>query len=171
MFLLAPVLALAQDCAPAKEIENFGCVNSRIYRGAQPTEKGVKELARRGIKTIINFRDADENADIERKWAESQSIKFYNVPFGNWLAPTDRKVQEVLELINSADKQPVFIHCKRGADRTGTVVAAYRISHDGWTAKEAKTETKKYHFGWWQFWMSDFIDDYYRKFGNNSSKN
>jgi protein tyrosine/serine phosphatase len=164
---MAPVFALAQDCLPAKEIGNFGCVSQRIYRGAQPTEQGVRELARRGVKTIINLRDANEKAHLERKWAEQEGIKFYNIPFGNWLGPKDEKIEEVLKLINSSGNQPIFIHCKRGADRTGTVVAAYRISHDRWTAKKAKEEAKKYKFGWWQFWMDDFISDYYKKFGRS----
>jgi protein tyrosine/serine phosphatase len=169
VLIMAPVFALAQDCLPAKEIENFGCVSPRIYRGAQPTEQGVKELARRGVKTIINLRDADENAETEKKWAETEGIKFYNIPFDNWLGPRDKKVEDVLKLINVGGNQPVFIHCKRGADRTGTVIAAYRISHDGWTAKQAKSEAKKYHFGWWQFWMDDFINDYYKKFGKTAT--
>jgi len=165
VLIMAPVFGAAQDCVPVKDIENFGCVSPRIYRGAQPTEQGVRELARRGVKTIINLRDRDEKAETEKKWAEKEGIKFYNIPFGNWLGPKDEKVQDVLKLINAPGNQPVFIHCKRGADRTGTVVAAYRISHDGWTAREAKAETKRYRFGWWQFWMDDFTDDYYRKFG------
>lgn len=169
ILLSSSLAAIAQECEPAKSIEHFGCVNSKIFRGAQPTEEGVKELARRGVKTIVNLRDADERADMERKWAEASGIKFINIPFNNWLAPTDEKVAEFLKIIDSAGNQPLFVHCKRGADRTGTVVAAYRITHDGWTAKEAKVETKKYRFGWWQFWMSDFIDDYYKKYGKGRS--
>jgi protein tyrosine/serine phosphatase len=169
LLIMAPVSAFAQDCLPAKEIKNFGCVSPRIYRGAQPTEQGLRELARRGVKTIISLRDTDEKAETERKGAEKEGIKFYNIPFANWLGPKDTRVEEVLKLINSAGNQPVFIHCKRGADRTGTVVAAYRISHDHWTAKQAKEEAKKYRFGWWQFWMDDFISDYYKKFGKSST--
>jgi tyrosine-protein phosphatase SIW14 len=167
--MIAPVFAVvAQTCAPAAEIENFGCVSVKIYRGAQPSEAGIKELARRGVRTIVDLRDADEKARTEKKWAEAEGIKFYNIPFSNWLAPGDKKVEDVLKIINAGENQPVFIHCKRGADRTGTVVAAYRISRERWNANEAKAEAKKYHFGWWQFWMNDFIGDYYQKFGKTA---
>lgn len=162
VILLFSYAAVAQDCKESKDLPNFGCVNDRIYRGAQPTEKGVKELAARGVKTIIYLRDADDNAQIEEMQAKNAGVKFINVPMGNWLKPKDSKIEEILNLLKTSENQPVFIHCKRGADRTGTVIAAYRISHDGWTAKQAKAEAKSYHFGWWQFWMNDYIDDYYK---------
>lgn len=38
------------------------------------------------------------------------------------------------------------------------------ISHDDWTAKQAIDEAKKFNFGWWQFWMKDYINGYYGNF-------
>ena len=40
-------------------------------------------------------------------------------------------------------KRPVFVHCKHGADRTGTMVAFYRILFEGWSKDEAIREMKK----------------------------
>lgn len=169
IFLLLPGNAGAQNCQPSKDLPNFGCVSTNIYRGAQPTEEGIKELARRGIKTIINLRSDDENARLEESQAQASGIKFVNIPLGNWLGPKDSKIAEVMNLLNAPENQPVFVHCKRGADRTGTVIAVYRISHDQWAAKQAQTEAKSYSFGWWQFWMKDYIDDYYKDFKSKSA--
>jgi len=155
--------ASAQNCKASKDLPNFGCVNSTLFRGAQPTEEGIKELAKRGVKTIIYLRDTDKNSEAEAGWAKKAGITFINVPLGNWLAPKDETMKKILDSINTHKNQPVFLHCSRGADRTGTVIAAYRISHDGWTADQAKDEAKKYNMGWWQFWMKKYIDDYYRK--------
>ena len=60
------------------------------------------------------------------------------------------EIEEILEIISNPENQPVFIHCKRGCDRTGTVSAAYRIKFDGWTAEEARREAKERGIGWWQ---------------------
>lgn len=170
LFLSLPLIILfgsfadAQTCAASPDLPNLGCVNSVLYRGAQPTEKGINELARRGVKTIINLRDSDKKAAAEQAQARRAGIKFVNFPMGNWFAPGDSKIERIMQILDAPENQPVFVHCKRGADRTGTVVAVYRITHDGWTADKAINEAKKYRFGWWQFWMKDYIRDYYKEF-------
>lgn len=148
-----------------KDLPNFSQVNENLYRGGQPTEAGIKKLKEDlDIKTIIYLRGEDEKADREKKWAESVGIKFINIPLHNWFGPKDSKIEEALAEINKAENQPVFVHCRRGADRTGTVIAVYRITHDGWTAKQANKEARDFGFGWWQFWMKDYVKDYYKDF-------
>src|SRR5262245_12259235 len=78
-------------------------------------------------------------------------------------APSDEQVNRVLSIIDSPDNQPVFIHCKRGSDRTGTIAAVYRISHDGWTADRAITEAKQYGLSWTEFGMKGYISDYHKQ--------
>ena len=83
------------------------------------------------------------------------------MPFARFGRPSDEEIDAVLKLINSPDSQPIFIHCKRGADRTGTVVATFRIEHDGWTSEQAKAEANRYGLGFWEVKMKDYIHDYY----------
>ncbi len=154
--------AHAQKAVENKDLPNFYQVNANLYRGGQPTEAGVKDLAKMGVKTIIDLRGDDENAQKEKLWAENAGIKFVPVNLSNWFKPKTADIEQIIKQIDAAENEPVFVHCKRGADRTGTVVAAYRISHDNWTAKQANAEAKKIGFGWWQFWMKDFINDYAR---------
>lgn len=154
----------AQKKVEDKDLPNFSQVNQNFYRGAQPTENGVKELARMGVKTIINLRGADENSEKEKAWAQNAGVKFVAVDLANWFKPKTSDIETIIKQIGAAENQPVFVHCKRGADRTGTVVAIYRIAHDNWTAQKAIGEAKDYKFGWWQFWMKDYINDYYRDF-------
>jgi len=99
-------------------------------------------------------------------------IRYFNIPFASFDRPSDKAVDEVLKLIDTQENSPLFIHCKRGSDRTGTVVAIYRIEHDGWDSEKAKAEAKRYGMGFWQVGMKDYIHDYYdRKAqrGSNSS--
>ncbi len=158
------VIGFADGQTITKDLPNFYPVNEVLYRGGQPTEAGVKELAKMGVKTIIDLRGADEKAKKEETWAQNSGIRFINKPLNNWFEPKNAKIEEIIAEINRPENQPVFVHCQRGADRTGTVVAVYRITHDNWTAEQANAEAKKFGFGWWQFWMKDYINDYYRDF-------
>ena len=78
-------------------------------------------------------------------------------------APSDEQVSRVMAIIDNPDYQPVFIHCKRGSDRTGTIAAIYRISHDGWDAERAIAEAKHYGMSWAEFGMRGYISGYYNK--------
>lgn len=154
----------AQGTFKNRDLPNFYQVSANLFRGAQPTEAGVEQLARKGVKTIIDLRGDDEKAKEEDLWAQKANIKFINIPLNNLLKPKGWQIKKILSEINKAENQPIFVHCKRGADRTGTVVAVYRMTHDGWTAKQAKNEAKQFGFGWWQFLMKDYINDYYSDF-------
>ncbi len=164
------VLACAQVAAAqqqaeqaASELPNFHRVNDGLYRGAQPPKGALRRLAGFGIKTVINLRDDDERAAAEGREAEAAGLRYVNVPLSDFGRPDDAQVERVLALIEDPRNQPVFVHCKKGADRTGTVVAVYRIRHDGWTADEALREAKSRGLSWMQFKMKDYISDAYRR--------
>ena len=144
------------------ELPNFHQVNEMLYRGGQPRAGGFEKLAVLGIKTIINLRDDDQRALSEERAVLSAGLRYFNVPLPEFAKPTNEQVERVLSLINDPENQPVFVHCKRGSDRTGTIIAAYRISHDNWTSKQAKQEANHYGMSKVQFEMRDYITDYYR---------
>lgn len=154
----------AQSKISDKDLPNFGQVNTNLFRGGQPTEAGIKKLAQMGVKTIVDLRGEDERARTEEAWAQNAGMKFINISLANWFKPQTTDIEQIVKKINQAANQPVFVHCRRGADRTGTVIAVYRILHDDWTAQRAIDEAKNYKIGWWQFWMKDYINDYYRDF-------
>jgi tyrosine-protein phosphatase SIW14 len=144
------------------ELPNFHAVNARLYRGGQPRADGLRRLAALGIKTVINLRDDDERARAEEKEAKAAGLRYFNVPLGRLGRPKDTEVEHVLALIDAPENGVVFVHCAKGQDRTGTVVAVYRITHDGWTSEQAKREANRYGMKFWQSGMKDYISDYYR---------
>jgi uncharacterized protein (TIGR01244 family) len=144
------------------ELPNFHTVNARLYRGGQPREGGLRRLAALGVKTVINLRDDDERARDEEREARSLGMRYFNVPLSRAHRPDARQIDELFALMDAAGNQPVFVHCKRGADRTGALIAVYRVSHDGWTAERAVEEAEAYGMGFWQRGKKDFIRDYYR---------
>ncbi len=146
-----------------KDLPNFHQINENLFRGGQPTAEGIKQLAERGVKTIITFRDMREKIRREKEIAEEHGLQFIHLHLSNWFAAKDDEIHKIVEVITNPENQPVFFHCKRGADRTGTVAAVYRMLHEGWTAREANHEAKKHGIGWWQVWMKDYIKDYYKR--------
>jgi tyrosine-protein phosphatase SIW14 len=155
--------ALAQSEVHYAQLPNFHQVNAQIYRGAQPTAGGLLRLKEMGVKTILNLRGKDEQTHAENEEARSLGLRYYNVSLPEFSAPKDKEVQLVLDIINTADNQPVFVHCRHGEDRTGTIIACYRISHDGWTAAAAKKEAEQRGMNWTQAGMKRYIDRFYRQ--------
>jgi tyrosine-protein phosphatase SIW14 len=159
----APAAAQARDETKYRELPNFHRVNAELYRGGQPAAGGYLRLASLGIKTIISLRDADERAAVEERGARAAGLRYFNIPLDSLGRPSVEKIERVLSIINAPENQPVFVHCKRGADRTGTVIACYRISQDGWTSERAKAEANRYGLGFWEVGMKSFIRDYYER--------
>jgi tyrosine-protein phosphatase SIW14 len=153
----------AQQEPSYRELPNFHKVSDQLYRGAQPLDGGIKKLAELGIKTIVNLRGEEDLVSAEQKVTESAGLRYFNIPMPGLSAPSDEEVARVMSIVNNPENQPVFIHCKRGADRTGTIGAIYRISHDGWIADRAIAEAKRYGMSWAEFGMKSYIWEYYKQ--------
>lgn len=154
-------VGVAQEQLKVEELPKLSQVNPNLYRGGQPKEGGIDHLKQMGIKTIINLRDTNDQNMNEEGEAKALGMKYFNIPLPNFDRPDDKAVSQIMALITAAENQPVFVHCKRGADRTGTIIALYRIDHDGWTGDLAKAEAKRHGMGFWQYKMKDYIHDYY----------
>lgn len=165
--ILLATLALA---TPAQvepryaELPNLHQVNQQLYRGGQPKDGGLRKLKDLGVKTIVNLRGEDAHTRAESEEAHSLGLRYYSISLPGFSRPKDEEVKRVLDIINARENQPIFIHCHHGKDRTGTIVACYRISHDGWTAEQAKDEAQRYGLGWIEIGMRSYIDKYYARY-------
>jgi len=133
----------ARGLPPAEGIANFGKVSDNLFRGAQPHAAGITNLARLGIKSIINLRMANEVWKEEAAAAQVNCITYTNVPLKGLGRPTDAQMATLLALIETLPA-PVFVHCRYGCDRAGTIIACYRIRHDHWSNEAALEEARKY---------------------------
>jgi tyrosine-protein phosphatase SIW14 len=160
--MLAPALFLATAVYAQQPagVGNFHAVNDHIYRGAQPTDEGFASLAKIGVKTIVDLREADGRSLAEKKVVEAAGMKYVNIPLFGMSAPPAAKVAQALAIFNDKSSGPVFVHCRRGADRTGTIVACYRISHDGWDNQKALKEAKSLGMAWIEQAMQHYVRDY-----------
>jgi len=148
---------------PAREgIRNFGNIDGHLYRGAQPDAAGIAKLKQLGVAMIINLRTTNDLWSAEETAAFSNSILYTNIPFGGLGRPTQEEVARVLALIESAPG-PVYVHCEHGCDRTGTVVACYRIEHVGWDAEAALKEANHYGMSPFERGMREYVSDFARQ--------
>ena len=130
-------------------LPNFSQVEVGIYRGGQPTDEGLRWLAKQGVKTVISLRYYHEGQPHERLLAEQLGLHWVNLPTRFWWRPNDHQVRQFLALALDPANRPVFVHCHRGQNRTGIMVAIYRIVHDGWSPQQAYTEARHFGMSWW----------------------
>jgi uncharacterized protein (TIGR01244 family) len=159
--MFAPVLfwsaaAFGQPQAPAG-VPNFHVVNDHVFRGAQPSAAGFQNLARMGVRTVIDLRQSNGDARQEEQRVEAAGMRFVNIPMYGMQMPSAADVARALALFEDKGAGPVFVHCRRGADRTGTVVACYRIVHDHWDNQKALQEAKALGMAWRQWAMQHFV--------------
>ena len=107
-------------------IENFDKVDDKLYRGAQPNAIGIEALKALGVTTVINFRDSKDSWREEERYVTEAGMTYVQVPLNAMAAPSHQDIERILEAIKFSPG-PVFVHCQFGCDRTGTVVACYRI--------------------------------------------
>jgi protein tyrosine/serine phosphatase len=117
----------------------------------------LQELERLGVKLILDLRGSGEATLQERDEARQLGMRYVNVPLPPFSAPTNEQVQRVLVLLTNHGTEPVFVHCRRGKDRTGTIVACYRIQHDGWTNAKALAEAESFGMSWTERGMRSFV--------------
>jgi len=137
-------------------IDNFGEISSTYFRGAQPEGRDYAELAKFGIKLVVDLQ-GDGQAN-EQQLVESAGMKFMRIPMTTRTVPTGEQIASFLKMVNDPANQPVYVHCAGGRHRTGVMTAIYRMTHDSWTSEKAFKEMKQYKFG------ADFLHPEFKKF-------
>lgn len=150
---------------PGISIKNFGVVDGHIYRGGQPSKDEYRQLAALGVRTVIDLRlDAKKKA---KEMAEEAGLTYVNIPIDDHSKPTDEQTATFLKMIDSASG-PVYVHCAGGRHRTGSMIAVYRMTHDGWNIDQAYQEMLNYDFytRWGHEGFKTFVYDYYENMKN-----
>ena len=137
-------------------IDNFGRVNPRYYRGAQPKGRDFADLAAGGVKMVIDL--AEEGDPAEEANARKAGMKFERIAMTTHDSPGPTTIAHFLALVNDPANQPVYVHCMGGRHRTGVMTAIYRMTGEGWTPLQAFSEMKQYKFG------ADFLHKEFKDF-------
>lgn len=142
-------------------MSNFYQVTPNLFRSARPTGDGFNRLPAfktpegKRIKTVLNLQLLHEDPKIhpiQRRWVKCEALFM-----SRW------KIATCLDIITNPENQPILVHCLHGADRTGTVIAAYRISIEGWTTRKAIEEMVNggfnFHYRYYQN-LVNLIEDW-----------
>lgn len=165
-FRITPILCLATVGAwpafagNAPGINNFDKVDAHVYRGGQPGPEGFRYLASIGVKTVIDLREAGERAIAEERLAKELGMSYVNVPMTGLTPPSEAELVKILPILEDASTGAVFVHCMRGADRTGAVIAAYHIDHDRWDNHRALKDAKAHSMSFFQGPRQHFIKNF-----------
>lgn len=149
--LLVLQLFAEEAKAPAREpltprndlpgLANYAKVSDVLHRGAQPSAAGFAALKRMGLRTVVNLRSFNSDRD-ELKGTGLQYVHIYCKAWH----PEDEDVVKFLQVVRDPKNHPVFVHCQHGADRTGMMVAAYRVVEQGWSVEDAAQELGRFGF-------------------------
>ena len=133
----------------AAGVPKFFKVSDALYRSAQPTAAGMRDLKARGIVTVVNLRsfhsDRDEIGDT--------GLAYEHITMKAW-HPERKEAVRFLQIVTDPKRTPVLVHCQHGADRTGAMTALYRIAVQGWSKEEAVREMTTGGFGFHEVWTN-----------------
>ena len=132
-------------------VENFGCVEPDcLYRSAQPSAEGLRVVQKRhGIRTVINLRSPDTVRtrplpQEEVAFARNHGMRFINLPYGD--PSPETQIEKFLAIMDDPANHPVLIHCAEGKERSGVMVAAWRMRKQGWSYDRAVAEMESFGF-------------------------
>lgn len=158
VLLAAP--APAQEPAPARPATwaqpwtvvgapNLHRIDDHLYRSAQPTARGMRNLEQAGLRKVINLRSnhSDSGAILGTR------LGLEEVPMVAW-SVNEEAVVRVLRVLSDPSQGPFLVHCQHGADRTGLVAAMYRMVLQGWSREEAMREMTEGGFGYHSMWTN-----------------
>jgi len=137
----APAVKLAIAGLP-----NSACITPTLCRGAQPKREGYTELKKLGIEIVLDFRNEKDEIQTEQSHVESLGMRFVSLPWSSWHNPRREEVILFFSLLRENLGKKIFVHCEFGSDRTGLMIALYRLVIDHWTPDQAVEEMKAFNY-------------------------
>jgi tyrosine-protein phosphatase SIW14 len=145
-------------CVSAQgEVANLRRIDDHVYRGRQPKHADFADLAHMGIKTVLDLRGGAIHKPKERKWVQAAGMHYVSIRLSGLFPPKKQQMAQILALLEDPARGPVFVHCRRGDDRAGMVIACYRIAHDHWTNRKALEEARQVGLSRWEPLMRRYI--------------
>jgi tyrosine-protein phosphatase SIW14 len=124
----------------AANIPNLHQVDENFYRGGMPNQAGLRQLRDAGVKTVISLANEKKYLASEKEAVKELGMTFVHIPMSAWRKPKQNDIDAFMAVVQDKDEEPVFVHCVHGRDRTGAMVAMYRIQEQGWSAEQAYGE-------------------------------
>jgi protein tyrosine phosphatase (PTP) superfamily phosphohydrolase (DUF442 family) len=151
-----------------KGVGNFGEVTPSLFRGAQPSNKGFEELAKNGIDIVVDTRG--NRSSSEGKVVRRYGMQYVAIPW-HCPFPNDDVFVRFLKVVRENPRKKIFVHCRLGDDRTGMMIASYRMAAEGWSADEAMTEMQRFGFSYAHHFICPRLASYEKNFTTHLRSN
>jgi len=148
-------------------IPRMARVSPALWRGAQPPADVIPVLRQAGIKTVVNLDNDKLSAAMEEKETGRAGLRYFHIPLTHFEMVPKNKIKQILDIIDDPVKQPVFIHCRQGQDRTGALVAMYRIKEFGWSPQQAYREMIQFGFHPFFIPLTQSVWNFGQTYGHN----
>jgi protein tyrosine/serine phosphatase len=157
------------EAFPDVAIKNFGQMDERFYRGAQPKPGEYKALSTLGIHTVIDLRDDPES--YAKREVEALGMRYVNIPMSDKDYPGEEKIEQFWQIVNDSTSGKFYVHCAGGRHRTGVMGAVYRYRINHWDYDRVYKEMKDYDFytRWGHGAMKDYVHDYWQRLQKESA--
>lgn len=170
-----PHFAFSQEEAALEKLKrtafNFHQVASGIYRSGLISKEAVPAFKELGIKTVITFDNDLKRVEKEKEFLKGSGIELISIPWSGWDNPEDETISKTLSLIESPERKPLLVHCKQGQERTGVVIACWRIAHQDWSIGEAYREMRAHGFRPFQYGhLKKYVYEFARRRGDQSAE-
>lgn len=129
------------DVEPLEALGNLRTVEPGFFRSAQPSKEGYALLHNMNVKTILDLK-GESAAKREQDEVKKYGIKVESVAMSGFSTPTFEQVDRALAVLTTAPR-PLLVHCEHGKDRTGFVVASYRVAIEKAAIADAVKEAKE----------------------------
>ena len=140
ILLLFFLVCAASPPKDSSDLPNFDALNEWLYRGAQPTGQGLRELKAKGIRTVVNFRDEPQWIEWEAKEVKALGMNYVSLPWSVWKPVRPELLDQFFKALDNAENRPVFFHCHHGRDRTGVMATLALMRYQNLSEKEARNQ-------------------------------
>ena len=164
LLISASAFAKGNAAFPNVHIKNFGQMDERFFRGAEPKSlSDIRALKELGISTVIDLQAKPEPE--ERGWVESLGMRYVNIPMVEKKYPRPEWVSAFMKAVDDPATGKFFVHCAGGRHRTGSMGAVYRFEKYGWGYEQVYAEMKQFDFytSWGHGDFKTFVQDYAQK--------
>ena len=149
-------------------IRNFGKVSPVLFRGGQPTRRGFESLAKMGVDIVVDTRGNRSNS--EGKEVRRLGMKYVSIPW-HCPFPHDEVFVQFLKLLKDNPHKKIFVHCRLGDDRTGMMIASYRMAVERWSADDAMLEMRRFGFTFDHHFICPRLAGYEHSFPSHLKRN
>ena len=122
-------------------------VDAGIYRGSRADMFAALSKSQPALRSVLSLQ----------RWRADElpaRVESFALPLGVLLPPREAELKAAILLLDALPK-PTYLHCKSGVDRTGAVVAYYRVLRQGHRPARAINEMfdSGFHRVRYHFWL------------------